>query len=56
MPTARTAMLTDLNPGVRYNCSIGVENSAAPSPLVYADSITIEIGKVIYIVCHTLIA
>ena len=58
VPTARTAMLANLLPGVRYNCSIGARNGAAPSPLVYADSITVEIGKIILvcIVCHTLIA
>ena len=45
VPTARMAMLTDLLPGVRYNCSIGAENGAGPSPLIYADRITVEIGR-----------
>ena len=48
LPTARTAMLTNLLPGVRYNCSIGAENSAGLSDLVYADGTTMEIGRFVY--------
>ena len=44
-PTARMAVLADLHPGVRYNCSIGALNSAVLSDLVYADGTTTEIGK-----------
>ena len=44
-PTARTTVLADLYPGVRYNCSIAALNSAGPSYLVYADETTTEIGK-----------
>ena len=48
-PTARMAVLTDLLPGVRYNCSIGAINAAAMSDLVYADGTTTEIGKDVYV-------
>ena len=43
-PTARMAVLADLYPGVRYNCSIGALNSASLSDFVYADGTTTEIG------------
>ena len=44
-PTARMAVLADLHPGVRYNCSIGASNSAGLSDLVYTDDTTTEIGR-----------
>ena len=44
-PTARMAVLVNLLPGVRYNCSIAALNNAGSSPLVYADDTTTEIGK-----------
>ena len=43
-PTDQTTVLDDLHSGVRYNCSIGVSNSAGLSDLVYADGTTTEIG------------
>jgi len=43
--TARMAVLADLLPGVRYNCSIGAMNCVGQSPLVYADDTTTEIGR-----------
>ena len=46
--TARMAVLTDLYPGVRYNCSMGASNLAGLSDLVYADGTTTEIGRDIY--------
>ena len=48
-PTARMAVLADLLPGVRYNCSIGASNVAGPSNLVYADGTTVEIGRDVYV-------
>ena len=48
-PTARMAVLTDLYPGVRYNCSIAAMNSVGQSPLVYADDTTTEIGTDTYV-------
>jgi len=51
-PTARMAVLADLHPGVRYNCSIGARNSAGLSDLVYADGTTMEIGRSIALFLH----
>ena len=45
--TVRMTVLANLNPGVRYNCSIGARNGAGQSPLVYADDTTMEIGRII---------
>ena len=43
-PTVNTAMLPDLFPGVRYNCSIVASNSAGSSDPVYAVDNTTEAG------------
>ena len=43
-PTMNTAMLPNLSPGVRYNCSIMVSNSAGLSDPVYAVGTTTETG------------
>ena len=43
-PTVNTAMLPNLSPGVRYNCSIVASNSAGPSDPVYAVGTTTETG------------
>ena len=43
-PTVNTAVLPDLYPGVRYNCSIVASNSAGPSDPVYAIDTTTETG------------
>ena len=40
----KTAMLPNLSPGVRYNCSIVARNSAGPSDPVYALRTTTETG------------
>ena len=48
VPTARTAVLANLLPGVRYNCSIGAGNSAGLSDLVYFDDTTTAIGRFVY--------
>ena len=43
-PTVNTAMLPNLSPGVKYNCSIVASNIAASSDPVYAVGTTTEIG------------
>ena len=43
-PTVHTAMLLNLSPGVRYNCSIVASNSAGLSEPVYAVGTTTETG------------
>ena len=43
-PTVNTALLPNLSPGVRYNCSIVARNSAGPSKPVYAVGTTTETG------------
>ena len=43
-PTMNTAVLPDLFPGVRYNCSIVASNSAGLSDPVYAVDTTAETG------------
>ena len=48
VPTDRMATLGNLLPGVRYNCSIGAENGAGLSDLVYAANTTMEIGRFEY--------
>ena len=44
-PTVNTAVLPDLFPGVRYNCSIVARNSARPSDPVHAVGTTTETGN-----------
>ena len=46
-PAERATTVTDLLPGVGYNCSIAARNNAGASNLVYADSTTIEIGMLL---------
>lgn len=43
-PTMNTNILSNLSPGVRYNCSIVARNSAGPSEPVYAVGNTTETG------------
>ena len=43
-PTVNTAVLPNLSPGVRYNCSIMASNSAGRSDPVYAIGTTTETG------------
>ena len=43
-PTVNTAMLPNLFPGVRYNCSIMASNGAGSSDLVYDVGTTTETG------------
>ena len=43
-PTVNTALLPNLSPGVRYNCSIMASNSVGPSDPVYAVDTTTETG------------
>ena len=43
-PTVNTAMLPDLSPGVRYNCSIVARNSAGTSDRIYAVGNSTETG------------
>ena len=43
-PTVNTAVLPNLSPGVRYNCSIVASNSAGSSEPVYAVGTTTETG------------
>ena len=50
-PTAVMAMLSNLYPGVGYNCSIVGRNSAGPSDPVYINGTTLETGTSVYVVC-----
>ena len=48
VPFAVMAMLSDLFPGVGYNCSIVARNVAAPSDPVYINGTTQETGTSVY--------
>ena len=43
-------MLSNLYPGVGYNCSIVARNSAGPSDPVYISGTTLETGTSVYVV------
>ena len=50
-PTAVMVMLSNLYPGVGYNCSIVARNGAGPSDPVYISGTTLETGISVYVVC-----
>ena len=49
-PTAVMDTLSNLYPGVGYNCSIVARNSAGPSAPVYTSGTTLETGTSVYVV------
>ena len=49
--TVVMVMLSNLYPGVGYNCSIVARNSAGPSDPVYINGTTLETGMYIHLFC-----